>query len=606
MTIAILQVLFAAAACYGLWRCWRALGGRGRASQLITFGFLIRALGGHVLFWISWLRLPIARSLQLGDGFWFFAVDGPWYLGYARDLLAHGPKAIVFVSWIYASRIFTQWFTIFAGAFGVVASTGILFNCFLYLATCGLIFRIARDDRPRDFALAAIAFGPATILWSLQLLKDTFFIFLIVAMVAVWSEWQRLWREDVLRRALSIAICAVAMWYAVYAIAGTRWYAGAIVASVSLLFLGLVANLPRPRFAASAIAVLLFLTLGQAFLLGGDLDVPMKVRNALDVQAMFHPGAQAETAKQLLKTARRGFETTSGNTVIAPGRVLLASAAPLANKPPEPEPPAELPVMTKSISSRLLEPAEKKTTPKPQPPPVIAAAVLAPAPAPAHVPAPALVPPTTAAPPAAPVVTPTVAPASTETIAAVAKPAPPAEPKHHAHVSVPKKKAAPVAVVAQPQPKLAMPPVQPKPAARPAAPPVEQSLVTKIATGAAAMFIPRVLAQPAGLVRIGGGRGFWLFADLDTVAFDLVVFFALAFCLRAIVRRERAMTPLFILVLLVFAGLTGPMIYTVTNFGTLFRLRGMVYVLAAVLPLTLDLRTPERAPDEDQSASAPA
>ena len=197
MTIAILQTLFAALACYGLWRCWRAFGGNGRASRIVTAGFLIRAFASQLLFWISWLRLPVARPLQLGDGFWFFAVDGPWYLDYARDILAHGPKAIVFVSWKYASRIFTQWFTLFAGACGVIASTGILFNLVLYLATCALILRIGRrNGRARDFALAAIALGPATILWSLQLLKDTFFVFLIVAMVAIWSEWQKLWRND--------------------------------------------------------------------------------------------------------------------------------------------------------------------------------------------------------------------------------------------------------------------------------------------------------------------------------------------------------------------------------------------------------------------------
>jgi len=131
-------------------------------------------------------------------------------------------------------------------------------------------------------------------------------------------------------------------------------------------------------------------------------------------------------------------------------------------------------------------------------------------------------------------------------------------------------------------------------------PPPPQSLVSKIAAGAAAMFVPRAVGQALGLVRIGGGRGFWLFADLDTVIFDLVVFFGLALCVRGIVRRERRVTPLFVLVLLVFAGLTGPMIYTVTNFGTLFRLREMVYVLAAVLPLTLDLRTPAPAPAESR------
>ncbi|HEV8434031.1 MAG TPA: hypothetical protein VGR95_11510, partial [Thermoanaerobaculia bacterium] len=576
MTIAILQTLFASLACYGLWRFWRAFDGRGRASRIVTAGFLIRAFASQLLFWISWLRLPVARPLQLGDGFWFFAVDGPWYLDYARDILAHGPKAIVFVSWKYASRIFTQWFTLFAGACGVVASTGILFNLVLYLATCALILRIGRRNvRARDFALAAIALGPATILWSLQLLKDTFFVFLIVAMVAIWSEWQKLWRNDgdLLRRTLSIAVCAVAMFYAVYAIAGTRWYAGAIVAGASLLFLGLVANLPRPRFAASAIAVLVFLTLGQAFLLGGDFDVPLPVRTALDVGAMFHPKAQAERATRVLTTARRGFETTPGNTMIVPGPA-LASTAPVVSPPPkraEAELPSALPVQTNRISAGLLKPAEKVVkvekvekaetpppmiavatpapvpapTPVPAPAPAFApalapvpapalahaatrvsapppapapASVAAPAPAPVSVPAPTPAPVPASAPALAiapaptPVLTATIAPPVTTTVAPVAKaaerPLPRAKPAPRER-RTPSSATPPVTVTAvaaaPPEAGRGRPALQVKavPVA-PVAPPVpvvEQSLVSKIATDAAAMFVPRVIGQALGLVR---------------------------------------------------------------------------------------------------------
>lgn len=498
MTIAILQALLAIGGCYGLWRFWRALANDGRASLIIGAGFLLRAFGSLLLFWISWLRLPVARSLQLGDGLWFFAIDGQWYMGYARELLERGPSAIVFIGSKYASRVFTQWLTLFAGAFGVVASTSILFNCFLYLAACGLILRIAaRDERPRDFALAAIAFGPSAILWSMQPLKDTFFAFLIVAMVALWSEWQRLWKGEVPHRARSIALCALAMGYTVYAIAGTRWYVGAFVAAFSLPFLVLVANLPRPRLAGSMIAVVLFLALAQAFLAGGASDLPLSLRPAIAFRTTLHPKTEAETAKLVLTSARRGFETTPGSTMIAPGP-RLQSVVPVPKAPPLPPPKA----------------------------------------------------------------------------------APTGPPVH-------KRK---------PRPKLNLnvPPETP------------QSLAGKIAIGAAAMFVPRVLAQAAGIVRIGGGRGFWLFADLDTVVFDFVVFIALAFCARAIIRRERRVTPLFVLVLLVFAALTGPMIYAVANFGTLFRLREMIYVVAALLPLTLDLRTRERAPAEDRGASAPA
>jgi hypothetical protein len=110
------------------------------------------------------------------------------------------------------------------------------------------------------------------------------------------------------------------------------------------------------------------------------------------------------------------------------------------------------------------------------------------------------------------------------------------------------------------------------------------------------MFVPRAIAQPFGLVRIGGGRGFWLFADADTLVFDFVILFAFGYCIRLLVRRQLRVTPLFILVVLVFAAIAGPMIYSVANFGTMFRLRGMVFVLAALLPLTPHPPHPPSAP----------
>lgn len=111
----------------------------------------------------------------------------------------------------------------------------------------------------------------------------------------------------------------------------------------------------------------------------------------------------------------------------------------------------------------------------------------------------------------------------------------------------------------------------------------------RLLSGVVAAFVPRFVAQPLGLIRVGGGRGLWLFAEADTLAFDAVLLVALVFSLRA----RRRVTPLFVLVLLVIVTTAGPMIYTVNNFGTLFRLRGMLYFLAAVLPVTL-------APDEDR------
>jgi hypothetical protein len=104
------------------------------------------------------------------------------------------------------------------------------------------------------------------------------------------------------------------------------------------------------------------------------------------------------------------------------------------------------------------------------------------------------------------------------------------------------------------------------------------------------MFLPRLLAEAFGLVRIGGGRGFWFFVEIDTLVFDAVVLFTLIFCVRALRSYARA-TPLFILLVLTFVMTAAPLMYIVANFGTLFRLRQMVYIVAAVLPLALALRS---------------
>ena len=370
-----------------------------RSWLIIAAGFLIRAFAGQLLFWISYLGLPIGRSLQLGDGLWFFALDSSYYLQYARQLIAQGPEAILLANAVYPSHVFVQVFTIFCIAFGTAASTAIVLNCGAYLATCALIPRIGDCD----FTLAAIAFGPAMVLWSTQPLKDTFFFFLIVALVALAARWSE-------RQSVAVA---GGMFVVLYAIAGTRWYVAAIAWGLLLIFFAL------DRRGRLSHTILLFIAVGIAFFVGGSTDIPT-IR-----------------AKNYFATMRRGFENTPGATAIKPG---------------------------------------------------------------------------------------------------------------------------------------------------PAAP-------AKIAVGAAATFVPRAVAEEANLVRIGGGRGFWLFADFDTIVFSAVIAIAVVLCIRAI-RGGARITPLFVFVALLFVATCVPMIYTVTNFGTLFRLRQMLYLLAALAPVTLNRPAP--------------
>jgi len=461
--IVLIQFILTALACAGLWWAWTKLAGRGKASLIIAAGFIIRALGGQVLFWISWLYLPIAKSLQIGNGFWFFAIDGPKYLSYALELVGLGAKAILFITTGYQSRLFTQAFAIATAAFGVVSSVAILFNCAAYLATCAILLRIgsrdARMERPRLVALAAIAFGPGMVLWSLQALKDTYFYFLVIALFAACLRWQEVWKADANWRRLlgPIAVMLVVM----YEIGGIRWYFGAFFCALWPVFVVLTSLSARWRWKAALSGLLLLVLLTQALRLGGGDDIPWQVRRLLapgEVKSLrwWRPAPaevswQPSAVPQLAVEIRSGFEHTPGATKIAPGPVV-----------------GTVPPVSKSKEAVVVSP----------------------------------------------------------------------------------------------------------------------TLVPRLATGFAAMFLPRFVAQALGLIRIGGGRGFWIFVETDTLVFDAMLLFSAIYCTRAL-RSWARMTPLFVFLVLLFVMTAAPMIYTVTNFGTLFRLRLMVYVIAAVLPLTL-------------------
>ena len=487
-----LQLLLTTAACFGLWRLCRA------QPPIVIAGFLIRAFVAQALFWISYLQLPVGRSLQLGDGLWFFAIDGQHYLKDATTLVARGLAAILFLGDEFPSRFFVQVLSLFAGAFGGVASVAILLTCAAYLLTCAIVVRLCRND----VVLAAIAFSPASILFALQPLKDTLFMLLIVAVFAAFRRWEELWRAGATRT--QFFACATAILALVYGLAGIRWYVAAIICAAAAIFC-VLATLPARRrgfaFAANALLVVL---LAQSVRLGA-LDLPPSYNRLLNpvTAVQWRPAA----AKAHIAAVRYGFESTPGATTIATGTAL--APPPATPKPATPRP---------------------ATPPRPTPPPPTPTQTSAPAPKPSP------------APPAAP--------------APTSKPAP-----------------------------------APAPAPTPVPQPPPQTIASRVITGFAAMFLPRILAESLGIIRVGGGRGLWLFAEIDTIVFDLVLLYAIVHCTRSLRRGRARMTATFVLCIVVLVMTAGPMLYTVNNFGTLFRLRLMVYYLAAILPITLRSQT---------------
>jgi hypothetical protein len=674
---------------------------------IVAAGFLARAILSQALFWISYLRLPIGRSLQLGPGFWFFGSDGEFYFHYAQEL-ARNPSTLLRAAESYPSPFFIQVFTVAVGLFGAVPSVGILLNCAAYVGICSLIahlgLRNGRIAAPAVFALAAVSFSPAGVLWSMQPLKDTFFLFMVMAAVATCFKWHELWTSRRGERSLVLPLtaCAATLLALVYALSSMRWYFGLVVwLSCIVLFTGTVFAAPR-RAAAVLPNVLLFLLLPYVVILGTGTDMPVSLQPALD----WRGGPKSflslpDRLATFIKSARDGYDRTPGATNIEAGAALAAAeeappkdvpqpaqpvvkapqkAATIAGeprraagetKPPsvpkkrarrprktEEPPPQETIAAAKTTSDAThvasatsdatpapsLNPPSHAATPPPHvpiaqvtssspaPPAKVASAdpsefvCIAPWPWAAHhdkvVPTEV-----TAKPPAQPAAStstsPPVLPASIATSThAPPAPAPPSSTAEETRretvvaevkpsespVAAPKadrkpakrRPAAPVARAPTPAaPEKAAP--QKTPALRPvatvsvparvsrqaASKPVPASTVDRLITGVAATFLPRTIAQRVGLVRIGGGRGFWLFADFDTIVFDIVLIFTIVYCTRSLRRRRRWPTATFAQIALMFLLIALPVAYTVNNFGTLFRHRQMIYLTLCVLPIAL-------------------
>ncbi|MEO8378950.1 MAG: hypothetical protein ABI779_04725 [Acidobacteriota bacterium] len=115
--------------------------------------------------------------------------------------------------------------------------------------------------------------------------------------------------------------------------------------------------------------------------------------------------------------------------------------------------------------------------------------------------------------------------------------------------------------------------------------------------GLIATILPHAVIEHLSFMTIGGGRGLFWFADLDTVVFDVVVFLSIFLILRRWRVASLSNAALW-LVLLTAIFVAVPLLYAITNFGTLLRFRGMILVLFAMAPL-VSYRGAPRLPSSD-------
>jgi hypothetical protein len=311
----IVQLTLTLAAGWGLWLLWRAAvkAHRGTAP-IVTAGLLLRVLSATSLFWISFLGWPVADSLQRGQGFWFFALDGESYFAIAEQAAREGPHAVRGID--HPSGTFIQLLAVAVAAFGNVAAVAIPLNCAAYLGTCALAIRLAEYSSKASLMVsaAAIAFGPSAILWAAQPLKDTVVLFLMTAIFAALGVWQHSW---MVRRSspLRLTGAATAVVVGSYLLAGVRWYVPFVIWMAFPVFGLWLTWRVRRRIPALLGSAALFVVLGQAVEIGGRTAIPERFSRLLD----FTQQQSASEAGAYASEVRAGFENTPGATEIRPG-----------------------------------------------------------------------------------------------------------------------------------------------------------------------------------------------------------------------------------------------------------------------------------------------
>jgi hypothetical protein len=136
----------------------------------------------------------------------------------------------------------------------------------------------------------------------------------------------------------------------------------------------------------------------------------------------------------------------------------------------------------------------------------------------------------------------------------------------------------------------------PRESARPAVrrPPAQTpSRIARLLSGLAAIVFPWRIGEWLGLFHIGGGRGLIWLTEVDTLIFDFALVCAfLALAVRSSVPWRNPLTWLVLAMTLLLAV---PLAYSISNFGTLFRLREIVFLGLLLTPLAVATAPMRRA-----------
>jgi hypothetical protein len=286
-------------------------------ATIVGLGLLARAVVGLLLFWMSYLNLPVLSHLHSGDGFWILAPDARVYYETAAALADQGLDGL-FAPITVGSPAFVRILALWLSGVGTSPISGLLMNLCFYVAACLLLVwhynpsNEWRQDLPLVFSLGALSFAPALIIHSSQSLKDELFVFLIIgACASSIGFFSPLLQKSTVSGWKTQTAAVIFMALSVMAIAGIRPYFGLMIwlclAAAFVVFL--VVHRSRIGQAIGIAAVTLSVVWGGYWIGGGDLYWN-PVRDRSDVSIAEGPIGR-------LRLAREGFENTGGGTALS-------------------------------------------------------------------------------------------------------------------------------------------------------------------------------------------------------------------------------------------------------------------------------------------------
>jgi hypothetical protein len=284
----------------------------GVIGLIVAGGIICRAFLGLLLFWVSYLRLPIARSLQLGGGFWTVTPDARAYYGYASIA---ADSRLVGMNPGDSSPFFVKTLAVWMRLVGISPAAGLFLNLSMYVAICVLLvwtFKPKnewRRDLPCVLAVAAFSFSPVLLVHGTQPLKEDLFTFLITVMCLGVLMLVRLvvYGDSASTPQVKLATALLVVVVAEYCIAGIRPYYAVMtwlaLAFVLSMFLFLWRRRPVGQYSLAGLVILTLLWFAYWLGAGPSYWGPT-------LSSTPHP----TTAVAALERVRTGFALTGGNT----------------------------------------------------------------------------------------------------------------------------------------------------------------------------------------------------------------------------------------------------------------------------------------------------